>query len=950
MSSEKQLVVQKLEKLAFEGPVYARAGFKRLWNQVTGYGIPREIEGFQASPADQARDMLSTFFGLWNSFPVGFTKATDISEIINTTWTGYVNASATNHIGANFGSLLNYANVSSVTISIRYTNTARNTSMTVTGNVNNAIYVRASDISINPYIPERYTCPAGQSYSCNASVCGGSVNYCGCFSPTNCSTPSGGTYPSLVDSGTRPTYNAPIVGTGSTNITFTFDAQPFIDTITNFNCLVSISDLSGTYVKSYNNQRLVIEFNPSYNKLTYDFNNIYTALLIDLYTSINGLHSTSPPVPYTSPTFTTAINTTTDRANAMAGTNTDTIKNSYLTNYLPNLYSSVYNQVNSMMTNIERIWSLFDASTKSLLFSTLTSVNEDIQKFKDLPATSVVDNVITNLILTTNLYNIYSSSYASMIAEETNIAVYSALQKFFTIYNGDLPTGFSASSIVRNITSRWNTIIDRTAISNKYKGTDYSQLSEGSCSSAYSFTATYSNNTDNRSITFNNIKINDEIVLSDISASINSRTVSYSPCPSTAQYSSSSGTYTGSYNTDLTPWGGPPQCLYVYTIRPGEQGNFTVPKQSSSTPGTGTFTVTINAPNANVCIYNITASYNVLSSLTINGVSHGSPLTLFIKNKETLKYDLNNSHAKLLIEIYDFIKTRHSYLPPISWSPPLTSPTNIQADLQNAFNVIDTYTSTYLPSLYTSVYNQTDTLINNLQGVSSSTLAADTATIANFTSTANENTLLSDLITISNIYNRYSSSYDGLIGGVTRSKLSDFYNNSYKPGARYLKSTDMALTVAYASGTLTLQQVATKCASYMNADGSVKTTLQSGDTSWSNLLILINAANTKFVTALIDRFYNVHTDWTGNKGLTALTGLPTDQGAADKAALDTNFDTTRTTYLGNTRWSNLMSVIKEHTRTMLNSAKVFETWKTTAKGTSVTQTGIPQTTGLDNLV
>jgi hypothetical protein len=66
--------------------------------------------------------------------------------------------------------------------------------------------------------------------------------------------------------------------------------------------------------------------------------------------------------------------------------------------------------------------------------------------------------------------------------------------------------------------------------------------------------------------------------------------------------------------------------------------------------------------------------------------------------------------------------------------------------------------------------------------------------------------------------------------------------------------------------------------------------------------------------------------------------------------LATAFDATRTTYLGDTRWDNLINVIKERTRSVLTTARAIEIWKTTAAAVSVTPTGLSATTGLGNLV
>lgn len=918
-------------------------------------------EGFQTSSLlSQAELSLSNFYSVWNSFPTGLAKNADISGVL-TTWNAYV--SDVSPFKGTIFSQLDHSVVNTYTVTLTYVNNTTTTNFVLSNiKLNNIITPPNQTLTISPRTSyTSYNCPASYypPYGCSVQIIDrtydngnrynvhdlqGNVIRYNSFIPTNYCYAWCYDKQMVHEFGPATSTTTITNSTGILTVNLSVSSPSSIFSVTaSYSPSIEITVGTQTYTTGSININIT-----NMAKLQYDFNNIYTALLIDLYTTINSRHSTSPPVPYTVPTFTPAINPSTNRSNAMSGTNTDSIKSLYLSTYLPALYTATYNQVNAMITEIERIWGLLSSSASSL-FPTLTNVTTDIQAFKLLPSPSMstADTVVSNITSITNIFYTYSSNYKSIVAEETNIAVHNALSKFFTTYNGTLPSGFVMPLIISQITTRWNTYIDRTAVSNKYKGVNYSQVSEGICSSQYTLSTSYSNDTNNASFTFSNVIINDEISLSDINMSINRRTISYIGCPSTAPYTSNGISYTGKYNSDYTPFGETPQCLYVYTISPGDPGNFGVPKQFTTTPGTGVVTTTLNAPNTGTCIYKINVSYNILSSITVNGTSYVSPISIIIKNKDALIYDLKNSYAKLIITIYNFINTRHSYLPIILWNAPSTSPTNISTDLTNATTVISVYNESYLSSLYTSVYNQTKTMIDNLQGVTSASLSTDTATITQLTAIPKTSSLLSDLITISNIFNTYKSSYDTLIGQIARTKVSDFYNNSYIPGARFLKSTDMSLTVPYAGGTLTLQQVATKCLNYLNVNGTVKNTvLQTGDTTFSVLLALMNAANTKFVTAIIDGFYTVHTDWITNKGLTSLTGIPSDQGAADKTALSTAFDTTRTTYLGSTRGGALISAIKLRTKAVVNFAKSLQTWKTTAKGISLTPTGLSATTGL----
>ncbi len=951
----------------------------KIYNTYSSNFASIATEGLRAN----ARSVLSAFYEVWNTFPSGFSKQSDISGVANTTWTGYVSSSTTDFTGASFSSL-NTAIVSSYTLTFSsYVNTTTNTSLTFTGiTINGSIVVAQQSVNINPqtstttYSCSNYTRPswcgsgfgatAGPVYL-NTSVGGNTITF---FDRDEKQTRTGQSYANycysycynksgqpLIEHGPATPNTTTTNGSGGATVTFPISSSINIfSVIASYSPAISLTAGSQTYTGSINISTLTI------GKLIYDFNNIYTALLIDLYTSINTRHSTSPPVSYTAPTFTPAINTTTDRSNAIAGTNTDTIKNNYLTNYLPAQYIRVLAQVKQMIANLQ-------GATSTTL--TLTT---DTQTVNNMPATSDSTNVVTNLISLTNVYNTYNANYVSLMRDSifssyvlkfniaykraivyvnssafdaTTVALFNTVANYISSTNtstSNYTTATTSNSQITALQTSCDTgirdILSKliTAIPNLNKDNPSDFTVPASVTTAiatsptlptsYSGIESYANASIFKP--FDDWLSAMKLYVKDFIDAYTNNAASAGVTPSL-----DSATYKGFVDSSVSPW----------VVKDGIQA--TLPINSSYTTLTGnTVTVSDNIiPEVNGT-YTFSASHNsqdawkAFSNLDNSWWTIPSTVT-----SAWIMVEMPNPIS--IYQFYCYQENRKVKSP--SFLTLVFEGSNDGTTFTTIHNVPEFIGGTQ-QSFYKTLdqpskeYKYFRISLSNPLTTSTTANLFYTHSIAfgNYTGRVSDSK-------VSQLRDMLSMFRDANSGFSAIAKIRDFYNNSYLIGRRYLLAEDMQVSIEYASAAITLQAVLNKCLNYLNINGTVKTSdLQSGDESFSNLETLIDSANTKIITALIDRFYRTYSTWQSRGAI--LAGLPTDQGAAEKAQLPTQLATVRSTFIGSTRWTALLNEMKLITNLKINSAKALESWKTTAKGTSVTPTGLPATTGLGNLV
>ncbi len=1240
--------------------MYARAGFNRIWNQVTGYGIPREIEGFQAAtPAEQARAMLATFFGLWNNWPSGLARDSGgaINTMFSSKWSGYVSPTTSDFTAANFGYIRGLSK--SFVAIISYSNSSTTVNSVTLSNVkiNDVIYSPSSiNFPINSasliFSCDQYTSTQCEG-TCRINIL--SSDYANCVAQLNNSRV-----------GTARNIITPAIGTVS--YTFSFTSDTLVQSI-------SFDQTAASVLTTINLESFTISNNirtylfKTHSLLIFDFNNIYTALLIDLYTSINTRHSTAPPIPYTLPPyiqktttwsaldtgfngkcsiiaigqdgiiytggeftsassktvnriakwngsvwselssglnnycnaitiqngmlyaggaftsaggvstnriakwdgttwstlgdglgaecrgiavdsngvvfacghftttgensanyiarwngtswsalgsgfdnvcitltigpdgflyaggqFTTAggnsanyiarWNGTTwsalgsglngacykiafgpdnslyacgvftqaggasanriakwngtawsalgsglnascwsvevgtdgflyaggqftqaggnaanyiarwngtiwsaiesglgaecvtiargqdgsiytggnfttandlaatnialykklDRNDALAGTNTDAIKNNYLNTYLPAQYNAVYKQVGAMITNLQG--------------ATSNTLADDTQRFNNLPSTPNSTFLIDNLITLTNIYNRHSSSYASLVKP----AIYlNYVLKFNSLYKRAL-TYLETSKFTEATNTFFATINSYISATTNASTTIYNNLTDAQILSLQNNCDAATRDILTKLITeitqLNQNNPSDFTVPTSVTASI------ATPPTIPSAYSGLETFWNNSVFKPFEDW--------VVTMRQYVKDYIDGYARNAGAAG---ITPELNAATYKGYVDSTAAPWNAKEGNSLPAYLYRLPLTdidsntPFISNNSIKEFNGNyvisgsvntdsawkSFSSGIQNQKWTFTRTQGNdgvflilQLPTRMSLQQIT----LSQEYSNApyyrhillwgsndginYNFIESQSvSTNVNFILTQKSSAYSFFRINLAALTASTtdtlpFSVSALTIGMYSGII-VNTKLDQLRTIYNIFRDAGASFDAI------SKIRDFYNNSYIPGARYLKSADMALTVPYAGSTLTLQQVATKCLNYLNTDGTAKTTaLQTGDASFTDLLALMNAANTKFVEALIDRFYAVHTDWSRNRGLTALTGIPTDDGAVDKTALSTAFSATRTTYLGTTRWGALLSAVQARSKAMVNSAKALQGWKTAGVSASYT--------------
>ena len=153
-----------------------------IYRQYVGYEVvPRfvgglvslgAVEGFQSTLTEQAKTSLTTFFTLWNGFPSGLTKARDISNMISTTWAGYVSATNTvDYTGNNFGNLdITLSRKHAITFS--YINTTISRSITFSSvKFNKTVSLNDLSTSINQQTSvTTYSCAGITCDSCTGAI------------------------------------------------------------------------------------------------------------------------------------------------------------------------------------------------------------------------------------------------------------------------------------------------------------------------------------------------------------------------------------------------------------------------------------------------------------------------------------------------------------------------------------------------------------------------------------------------------------------------------------------------------------------------------------------------------------------------------------------------------------------------------------------------------------
>ena len=397
---------------------------------VGSVGVPRgleiegKVEGFQ-SLADQqttARNILSRFFGIWNSYPSGFTKNTDLNTLITSTWNGYVNSTTSDFTGSNFSSLISLSSQSSYNFVYTYSNASQNDSfaynVTIYSTTNNATNIPLSN-TINPGY---YSCGVITSSRFYIKEDGASRNYAelssrklyACYSANYATyvrteTASNG-WPILVfkgdlyRGGNITEYDTlPPITPGTGTITKTITLSPAVD-------IMYI-----TYASGSNNVTITpTSVLTTISKLNYDFTNAYTALLIDLYTATKTA-CTLATTPSTNPT-----NPTTDRSNAMAGTNTATIQSDYLNTFMPALQTVILPATTKIVSDYLAATTLPSGTTRTQLLT-------DQRTLSGILAPTAI-NVASNIISIVTIYNRYITNYGTVFRP----VVFSLVTDFFT--------------------------------------------------------------------------------------------------------------------------------------------------------------------------------------------------------------------------------------------------------------------------------------------------------------------------------------------------------------------------------------------------------------------------------------------------------------------------------------------------------------------------------------
>ncbi len=379
--------------------------FPRIWRQ------PLLLEGFQSgpspspstSPSELARSALNTFFPVWNAFP--FTKGSDISGVIGPWVTKNLVTATSPYTGSALAS-------SSYSLSFSYSNTAESTSIVFTNIIlNDTINISGSlsaTINVGAKSCAEYGCTGREfGYCMNRWVdvkYNSSDNTC----RATCDTwpPS---YSTLSASCIRYTY-ATVTGTATLSITSGIPASTIVNKIS-ANFVYSNGSSATITINSTNYTSSFSITNPDITNITNDFTKIYVALLIDLYTNLISRHGITIPSPPT--------NTTTDRSNAMAGTNVATLQSNYI-GYLQAAYTLIYNQVNSIINAFNSYFSLMPAATRTAApFTSITSaqIATDLSGFQGVSTTAPSDSTLaTNLITLTNIYNTYNSAHSTLLS------------------------------------------------------------------------------------------------------------------------------------------------------------------------------------------------------------------------------------------------------------------------------------------------------------------------------------------------------------------------------------------------------------------------------------------------------------------------------------------------------------------------------------------------------
>ncbi len=354
------------------------------------------------SVVDQAKSALSSFFRLWNNYPSFFNKASDITFA---KWSNAntVNPSSVDYTGTGFSSL-NSSVVSSYNVPFTINNSTYNTSLKFINVRINGQTMPDMNVTINPATTTKECkCP---SYSCRSfnkdydrgTYTSGEQCYASCGSMTNFRTVAYHAY----GIGKVVCSNIATPQTTSTSITISLGQAAVVGSVSFVvlfadNASAPITINGTTYTGNYSQTFL------SVSGLLTDFQILYTVLLIDFYTSLINLYTNNPIVSFAPPNNKPS-NSSTDRTNALVGTNVANLQAQYIS-YLTDLYAIIYTQNKSLIDILTAVWNVMTVTDKSPFVS--LNIDADISTFAGFTGTSQPATLIQNLIQLASMFNKY---------------------------------------------------------------------------------------------------------------------------------------------------------------------------------------------------------------------------------------------------------------------------------------------------------------------------------------------------------------------------------------------------------------------------------------------------------------------------------------------------------------------------------------------------------------